>query len=75
MTIREIENLRPLAKTTKELEDVDKYGELLDTFIGGISRTMGKENIFTQRFDEIYKDYTINLDAFSDLDTQKEKEV
>ena len=36
---------------------------------------MGKENIFTQRFDEIYKDYTINLDAFSDLDTQKEKEV
>ena len=75
MTIRDIENLRPLAKTTKELEDVDKYGELLDTFIGGISRTMGKENIFTQRFDEIYKDYTINLDAFSDLDTQKEKEV
>lgn len=75
MTIREIENLRPLAKTTKELEDVDKYGELLDTFIGGISRTMGKENIFTQRFDEIYKDYAINLDAFSDLDTQKEKEV
>ena len=75
MTIRDIENLRPLAKTTKELEDVDKYGELLDTFIGGISRTMGKENIFTQRFDEIYKDYAINLDAFSDLDTQKEKEV
>lgn len=75
MTIRDIENLRPLAKTTKDLEDVDKYGELLDTFIGGISRTMGKENIFTQRFDEIYKDYAINLDAFSDLDTQKEKEV
>lgn len=74
MTIREIENLRPLAKPTKELEDVDKYGELLDTFIGGISRTMGKENIFTHKFDELYKDYTINLDAFSDLSTQKEEE-
>lgn len=74
MTIREIENLRPLAKPAKELEDVDKYGELLDTFIGGISRTMGKENIFTHKFDELYKDYTINLDAFSDLSTQKEEE-
>ena len=74
MTIREIENLRPLAKPAKELEDVDKYGELLDTFIGGISRTMGKENVFTHKFDELYKDYTINLDAFSDLSTQKEEE-
>jgi hypothetical protein len=61
MTIADIEKYRPLKETLPELMDVDAFGEILDTFLGGISRTMGKENSFTKRFDEIYKDYTIDL--------------
>lgn len=73
MTIKEIENSRPLKATPENLIDVDNYRDLIDTFAGAISRTLGKENIFTQRFDELYKDYCINLDAFANGAVLKEE--
>lgn len=61
MTIRDIEQFRPIKETLPELVDVDNYKEIEDTFIGAMSRTLGKENEFTRKFDEIYKDYTIDI--------------
>lgn len=61
MTIKEIEQWRPLKETLPELVDVDNFREIEDTFIGAMARTMGKENEFTQRFDEIYRDYTVDI--------------
>lgn len=61
MTIGDIEQFRPLKETLPELVDVDHYGEIIDTFIGAMSRTMGKTNEFTERFDKLYKDYTIDI--------------
>ena len=62
-TIREIENSRPIKECIPELVDVDKYGDLIDTFVGAMSRTLGKENYFTQKFDKLYKEYSMDLDA------------
>ena len=61
MTIRDIEQFRPIKDTLPELVDVDHYGDIIDTFIGAMSRTMGKTNEFTEKFDELYKDYTIDI--------------
>lgn len=65
MAIKDIENKRPLKDAPPSLRDRDKYADLIDTFAGAISRTMGKENYFTKRFDKLYKDYSINLNAFA----------
>lgn len=64
-TIREIENARPIKECLPELVDADRYGDLIDTFVGAMSRTLGKENYFTKRFDEIYKDYSMDLDTIA----------
>lgn len=61
MTIKDIENRRPIAQVAPELQDVDKYQTLLRNFAGAISRTLGKENRFTQEFEEYFKDYTIDI--------------
>lgn len=61
MTVRDIEFHRPVKKVDPELEDVDNMRMILDAFLGGTSRAMGKENEFTERFDEEYGKYTIDI--------------
>lgn len=61
MTIRDIEFHRPLNKADPDLEDVDNVRIMLDGFIGGTSRAIGKENEFTDRFDDVYSRYTIDI--------------
>ena len=72
MTIADIENTRPLKETLPELVDIDKYGEVIDTFTGAMCRTLGKENYFTKKFDDLYKNYTIDLINTSITDTIEE---
>lgn len=64
-TIKEIENSHPIEAPREELIDVDGYNKLLDTFIGAMSRTLGKENIFTEKFNEYYKKYSVDFDRIA----------
>lgn len=59
--IEEIEKMRPVYDVDPELSDVDGINKLLIGFIGCLSRSFGKENVYTQKFDELYKDYQIDL--------------
>ena len=61
MTIRDIENRRPINQVSENLQDVDKYKSLLRSFTGAISRTLGKDNQFVKYFEDYFKDYTIDL--------------
>lgn len=61
MTARDIEFHRPVAEPDKDLKDVDNIGEILIGFLGGTSRAMGKENEFTEAFDNVYDKYTIDI--------------
>jgi hypothetical protein len=61
MNIRDIEFRRPIKQVDPELADVDNVHMILDAFIGGTSRAIGKENEFTERFDEEYGKYTIDI--------------
>lgn len=70
MSIRDMETLRPISKVKPELNDVDKYDNLLRCFTGAMSRTLGKDNQFVKQFDEYFKNYTI--DMVSNYETQKE---
>lgn len=70
MSIRDMETLRPISKVKPELNDVDKYNNLLRCFTGAMSRTLGKDNQFVKQFDEYFKNYTI--DMVSNYETQKE---
>ena len=70
MSIRDMETLRPISKVKPELNDVDKYENLLRCFTGAMSRTLGKDNQFVKQFDEYFKNYTI--DMVSNYELQKE---
>ena len=65
MSIKDIENRRPIIPAPPELQDVDKYNSLLRNFAGALSRTLGKENQFTRDFEEHFKDYTIDIISHS----------
>ena len=72
MSIRDMETLRPISKVAPELDDVDKYNNLLRCFTGAMSRTLGKDNQFVKDFEEYFKNYTI--DMISDYETPKEED-
>lgn len=65
MNISDIEFRRPIKQPDPELEDVDRLKMILDAFLGGTSKAIGKDNDFTRRFDEEYAAYTI--DTIDDL--------
>ena len=68
VTCKDIELHRPIKTVDPELEDVDNMKTLLYGFVGSISRTLGKENVFTQKFDELYGKY--NIDIVNDLQNE-----
>ena len=68
VTCKDIELHRPIKTVDPELEDVDNMKTLLYGFVGSISRTLGKENVFTQKFDALYGKY--NIDIVNDLQNE-----
>ena len=58
---KDIEFRRPVKTVDPELDDVDNMKSLLYGFVGSMSRTLGKENVFTQKFDEMYSKYNIDI--------------
>lgn len=68
MTIRTIENSRPIKQPDPELVDVDNMKKFWSIFVGGLSRTLGKENKFTEQMDKIYERHGIDIiENYDDL--------
>ena len=61
MTIEDIEYKRPIKTVNKDLADVDKIRDIIYGFVGSLSRAEGKENLYTEKFDEIYGKYSIDI--------------
>lgn len=61
MGIEDIENQRPIKTVDPELQDVDNIRTMIIGFAGGLSRALGKENAYTQEFDELYGEYSIDI--------------
>lgn len=82
--IEDIERMRPVFKVDPELSDVDNVNKIIIGFTGSLSKTLGKSNYYTQKFDEVYGPYTIdvieegkktieNLDIVEDKDKDEEE--
>lgn len=61
MLINDIEYKRPIKKVDPDFDDVDNIRDILYGFIGAMCRTLGKENFYTEKFDEIYDKYSIDI--------------
>lgn len=59
--IEEIEKTRPIWEPDPDFNDVDNINKLLIGFVGSTCRALGKNNYYTQKFEELYKDYNIDL--------------
>lgn len=80
MNLSDIEFRRPIRQCDPELEDVDRVKKILDAYLGGTSKALGKDNAFTRRFDDEYAAFTIDtIDNLKnslnhvDLDTNEEE--
>lgn len=69
--IEDIEKIRPVYEVDKDLIDVDNIEKLFIGFAGATCRALGKTNYYTEKFDELYKDYQI--DFIEDMKNNKEK--
>lgn len=61
MSARDIEFHRPVKEPDTELQDVDNIKDIIIAMLGGTSRALGKENEFTEEFDNIYQKYSIDI--------------
>lgn len=59
--IEDIERFRPVKEVDPELSDVDNVKVLLDAFVGCMARTLNKRNDFTSRFENEFKEYSIDM--------------
>lgn len=59
--IEDIENLRPVYAPDPDLTDVDNMEKLIIGFAGATSRALGKNNYYTEKFEELYRDYSIDI--------------
>lgn len=73
MNIQDIEYKRPIKEPDPELADVDNIRAILLAYLGGTSRALGKENKFTEQFDEAYKKY--NIEEIEDIRNNIPKET
>lgn len=63
MEIEAIERKRPIRPARTDLDDVDGYKQQIECFAGAMARALGKENQFTEEFDNVMGKYS--LDIFS----------
>ena len=59
--IEDIEKIRPVYAVDRDLTDVDNVKNLIIGFAGSTSRALGKTNYYTEEFERLYKDYTIDI--------------
>lgn len=59
--IEDIEKMRPICKADPEISDVDNMRDIIYGFAGATTRALGKTNFYTQKLEEIFKDYTIDI--------------
>lgn len=62
--IKMIENNRPVRNVDPKLADLDNMKKLVYSIVGGLSKTLGKTNGFTEKFDEYYSAHSFDLDGF-----------
>ena len=67
MWINEWEGVKPIPKADEEFCDIDNMEMIANGISGSIARTLGKENVFTKRFESDFKDYTINFDDLAGI--------
>lgn len=72
MTISDIEYKRPIKAVDPDFADIDNIRDIIYGFTGAMCRTLGKENYYTSKFDEIYGKY--GIDIIDDLKAAKERE-
>lgn len=73
MLIDDIEFKRPIKTVDPELDDVDSMRDIIYGFAGSLFRAKGVENVYTEKFDEIYGKYSINI--IDDLKNQKASDL
>ena len=61
MIISDIEYKRPIKKSDIDFTDVDNFTDIIYGFTGAMLRTLGIENEYTEKFDEIYGKYSIDI--------------
>ena len=61
MLIEDIEYKRPLKKVDPDFDDVDSIKDIIYGFVGSMCRARGIENKYTEKFDEIYGKYSIDI--------------
>lgn len=59
--IEDIEKMRPIKTVDPDLSDVDNLRPLFDAYVGCTSRALGKKNKFTEKFEEEFAPYTIDI--------------
>lgn len=60
--ILEWEKKEAIPEIDEEFRDIDNMDKITTAFIGAMSRTLGKPNSYTEKFEEIYADSTINIE-------------
>ena len=61
VTIKDIEDHRPIKIVDEELSDVDNIRMIIVAFAGNLFRALGRENAYTKKFDELYDKYSIDI--------------
>ena len=71
--IEDIEKIRPIYQVDEDLSDVDNIKKLIIGFAGATSRALGKTNYYTDKFEELYKDYSIDIiENYNDSPSEEE---
>jgi len=73
--IEDLEKIRPVKKVDPDFEDVDDINKLLVGYIASTCKALGKTNAYTEKFDELYKDYTIDLIEDIKETTNEEEDI
>lgn len=61
----------PIISKNRAFRDVDNFEKIWKSIAGAISRTLGKENFYTENFNKNYKKYTV---AFTNPDENTEED-
>lgn len=73
MVIEDIESKRPIKEVDPDFKDVDNISNIIYGFVGAMCRAAGKENVYTEKFDEIYGKYSI--DIIDDLQKKQSEDI
>lgn len=61
MTARDFEFKRPIKTVDPDFDDVDKIRDIIYGFTGAMCRALGTNNFYTEKFNEIYGKYSVDM--------------